>query len=361
MAVTGPCSFFSYSRSDGDFVLRLASDLRADGRAVWVDQLDIPKGARWDAEVERALKASRCVIVILSPESAQSQNVLDEASYAIDEKIPVLPILLRPCSIPLRLKRLQYIDFTGGYEQAYPQVGAALDAFAASGGGAPSAAARPAPPPALRSGTGRGRPMLYAAAALALVAVGIGVALVAGRDGGRATGGGATGGDGPPASQAQPQSPTQDGNAARVQPGAADASAKPADALTTVLARVNDYVAAQNSGNAAGLMRFYADRVDYFDRKGVNRDFILKDKSAYYERWPQVQFKLADTVRVEPEAGRSDMARVSYSIDFRVANPARGDSRTGAVLAEMRWQEVDGRWLIVGQREKVLARGAPAN
>ncbi len=38
--------FFSYSRSDAPFVLKLANALRAEGRHVWVDQLDIPKGAR---------------------------------------------------------------------------------------------------------------------------------------------------------------------------------------------------------------------------------------------------------------------------------------------------------------------------
>jgi TIR domain len=119
--------FFSYARSDSEFVLKVATTLRAEGRAVWVDQLDIPKGARWDEEVEKALKASGCLLVVMSPASAQSQNVADEVSYALDEKRSVLPILLHPCSIPFRLKRLQYIDFTGSFDVAYRQLAAALD------------------------------------------------------------------------------------------------------------------------------------------------------------------------------------------------------------------------------------------
>jgi hypothetical protein len=49
--------FLSYARPDADFALRLASDLRVAGVDLWVDQLDIPKGAIWDLEVQRALQA----------------------------------------------------------------------------------------------------------------------------------------------------------------------------------------------------------------------------------------------------------------------------------------------------------------
>lgn len=41
--------FFSYTRANSEFVLRLAKDLRASGVELWLDQLDIPAGARWDA------------------------------------------------------------------------------------------------------------------------------------------------------------------------------------------------------------------------------------------------------------------------------------------------------------------------
>jgi hypothetical protein len=51
--------FFSYARSDAPFVLSVANGLRKLGLPVWVDQLDIPKGARWDDEVEKALKAKK--------------------------------------------------------------------------------------------------------------------------------------------------------------------------------------------------------------------------------------------------------------------------------------------------------------
>jgi len=110
--------FFSYSRADSDFALKLARDLRAAGQEVWLDQLDIPAGARWDRSVEKALAGCPNLIVILSPTSVASPNVMDEVSFAIDEGKRLIPIVREQCQIPFRLRRFQYIDFTGDYDQA---------------------------------------------------------------------------------------------------------------------------------------------------------------------------------------------------------------------------------------------------
>ena len=108
--------FFSYSRADSDFVLKLAKDMRSAGANLWIDQLDIAPGDRWDRAVEQALGAAPCLAVILSPESVVSQNVMDEVSLAFDEQKKILPILFRKCNIPFRLRRLQYVDFTANYD-----------------------------------------------------------------------------------------------------------------------------------------------------------------------------------------------------------------------------------------------------
>src|SRR5262249_61595355 len=104
--------FSSYSRADAEFALQRATDLRSAGVDLWIDQLDIPAGAQWDIAVEEALKQCPCLLVILSPMSAASQNVMDEVSFAIERNKRILPVLYRNCDIPFRLKRLQYIDFS---------------------------------------------------------------------------------------------------------------------------------------------------------------------------------------------------------------------------------------------------------
>jgi len=111
-------TFFSYSRSDSDFVLKLASDLRQAETDVWLDQLDIDAGNRWDHAVEEALKSSNRMVVILSPDSVSSNNVMDEVSFALEEGKSVVPILFKSCDIPFRLRRLQHIDFTQNYDEA---------------------------------------------------------------------------------------------------------------------------------------------------------------------------------------------------------------------------------------------------
>jgi len=70
--------FFSYAREDSDFALKLAKALRAAGADLWIDQLDIPAGRRWDRAVEEALEACSRMLVVLSPEAVDSPNVMDE-------------------------------------------------------------------------------------------------------------------------------------------------------------------------------------------------------------------------------------------------------------------------------------------
>lgn len=108
--------FFSYSRDDSSFALKLASDLRKAGQEVWIDQLDIAVGERWDRSVEKALTECPAFLIILSPTAVQSPNVMDEANYALEEGKKIVPILYEACELPFRLRRLQYVDFTKNYD-----------------------------------------------------------------------------------------------------------------------------------------------------------------------------------------------------------------------------------------------------
>lgn len=108
-------SFFSYSRTDQGFAIKLADDLRRNGIDIWFDQNDIPKGALWDIEIELALRKCDTLIVVISSNSVRSNNVLDEISFAIEEGKKIIPIKISNCDIPFRIRRLQYIEFTNNY------------------------------------------------------------------------------------------------------------------------------------------------------------------------------------------------------------------------------------------------------
>lgn len=117
-----PKIFFSYSRFDSSFALKLAKDLRDSGSDVWIDQLDIQAGKHWDAAVEKALDSSSCVIVILTPTSIVSENVMDEVSFALESGKRIIPVMLVECPTPFRLRRLQRVDFTVDYEAGFSQL-----------------------------------------------------------------------------------------------------------------------------------------------------------------------------------------------------------------------------------------------
>jgi hypothetical protein len=64
-------------------------------------------------------------------------------------------------------------------------------------------------------------------------------------------------------------------------------------------------------------MAFYADHVNYFDHGVVGRDFIAKDVSRYYRRWPERDYELLDF-----ELGKTteDELDVQFRIAFKVKN-----------------------------------------
>ena len=108
--------FFSYSRIDAsEFVLKLALDLKKKGFNVWLDQEDIRAGAEWDMEIQKALESCDCLLFVETENSVNSNNVLDEVYYALEERKKVIPLILRDSKTPFRLQRLQHIDFTKDY------------------------------------------------------------------------------------------------------------------------------------------------------------------------------------------------------------------------------------------------------
>ena len=127
-----PRMFVSYAREDAEFALRLAKSLREAGVVIWMDQLDIRPGQRWDEAVEAELKECAGLILVLSPAAVTSPNVMDEVSYALETRKQVVPILHAKCDIPFRLRRVEYIDFTAQYETALDRLCHAIGAGASN-------------------------------------------------------------------------------------------------------------------------------------------------------------------------------------------------------------------------------------
>jgi hypothetical protein len=110
--------FLSYARKDGaDFADKLHNALEADGYDVWFDQRDIESSAYWDDSIEKALDECTALILVMTPGSTASQNCKDEWGYVLDANKPVISLMVKDTKVPLRIRRVQYIDFRANYDQ----------------------------------------------------------------------------------------------------------------------------------------------------------------------------------------------------------------------------------------------------
>lgn len=119
-------TFISYARQDFEFVMILANDLRTAGANIWLDRFDIPVGKNWPQAVEDALTSCDQFLVVLSPASICSSNVMAELNFAIDEGKRVFPVLCQECKQPFRIRAVQYADFTIHYQNGFSNLLKAL-------------------------------------------------------------------------------------------------------------------------------------------------------------------------------------------------------------------------------------------
>ena len=104
----------SYSRKDDAVMRRIVAFLRKQGIIVWVDNEKlIPGTPIWEEEIEKAIKGASAIVVVLSPDSKNSEWVRREISLADQYRKRVFPVLVRgdeETSISLRLINRQYVD-----------------------------------------------------------------------------------------------------------------------------------------------------------------------------------------------------------------------------------------------------------
>lgn len=105
--------FLSYSRRDIEFMRRVRKHLEDAGIVVWTDEKLDPGTPAWTKSIEREIRLSRLLVVILSPDSAESIWVERELAMADTCGVAIIPLLLRGedrTAIPFRLISHQLID-----------------------------------------------------------------------------------------------------------------------------------------------------------------------------------------------------------------------------------------------------------
>jgi formylglycine-generating enzyme required for sulfatase activity len=103
--------FISYKREEQAVARELANALEKQGWTVWWDP-KLRAGERFDDVIEVALKNSKCVIVMWSRRSVQSEYVKDEALYALRRK-KLVPVAIEDVELPFRFEGLHTPQLTG--------------------------------------------------------------------------------------------------------------------------------------------------------------------------------------------------------------------------------------------------------
>ena len=99
--------FVSYASADRERVAPLVSALENQGWQVWWDR-KIEAGEAFDREIEAALAEARCVVVVWTDASVESDWVRAEAGEGLDRGV-LIPVLLDGVRPPLAFRRTQAV------------------------------------------------------------------------------------------------------------------------------------------------------------------------------------------------------------------------------------------------------------
>lgn len=104
--------FISYSHKDKTYAHKLHRSLIEQGFDAWIDDR-IDYGSRWPREIEARLQGCVAFVLIMSPDSYESDWVQNELSLARQLNKPIFPVLLDG-NVWWHLQTTQYVDVKGG-------------------------------------------------------------------------------------------------------------------------------------------------------------------------------------------------------------------------------------------------------
>ena len=113
--------FISYSHADAAFVEKLSMELVKHNIHVWIDKWELNVGDSILNWVQKSIKESGALLVVLSKTSVASAWCNKELNAGLmrelDEKrVLVLPVLVEDCDIPMFLREKVYADFRTDFD-----------------------------------------------------------------------------------------------------------------------------------------------------------------------------------------------------------------------------------------------------
>lgn len=106
--------FTSYSRRDTETVDTIVGKMSQAGISVWIDREAIKAGNQWRVQIVQAIDTCNAFVLMLSPNSAASDNVRKEIDLSQDSGRTIFAVMLEPVKLPAEIRYqlagLQFID-----------------------------------------------------------------------------------------------------------------------------------------------------------------------------------------------------------------------------------------------------------
>ena len=113
--------FISYAAKDRERVAKLVEGLQQAGVSVWIDMAGIEVAAMWSKEIVSAIRECKVLLLSISPQSTESENVVKELALASERRKKILPVCLDSSGIPktmeYQLAGIQRVEYVEGEEE----------------------------------------------------------------------------------------------------------------------------------------------------------------------------------------------------------------------------------------------------
>ena len=121
--------FLSHSHVDAPLAAKVSEALEERGLEVWNAERELLPGDNWAAEVARALEESEAMVVLLTPDAANSPYVRRDMLYALGAKNyshRLIPVVvgdrerLPEQQIPWMVRRLPWFELDSQHAEVQP-------------------------------------------------------------------------------------------------------------------------------------------------------------------------------------------------------------------------------------------------
>lgn len=111
--------------------------------------------------------------------------------------------------------------------------------------------------------------------------------------------------------------------------------------------KIHDWASATETLDMASLGSYYANQVDYYNKKGVSAAYVQNDKNRAFNKYDDLEINISN-MRVTPNTtGDEATAVFDKEWDFQGAE----SPSSGKVQSQLQFKKINGKWLITSEKD----------